>query len=189
MSDALRTKTFSSIVGKLHRNTKIQTISTATIELSHLCNFSCPHCYIRTSEKCDSELTIKEFIQISKELQKLNCVNVVLTGGEPLLHPLFDKIYRIFKRAGFFVTVMTNGYLLNKFLKLFIELPPKSIEISLYGITQIVFSTVTNKQYDYRTVLNNIVEANKHNMRLKLKAVLLKNNTTEISKYKEFAKS
>ena len=57
-----------------------------------------------------------------------------LSGGECLLIDDFLKIYRYIKEKGVFITVFTNGSLINEtVLECWKEFPPNSVEITVYN--------------------------------------------------------
>ena len=66
-------------------------IRSATIALLDACNFRCKHCYVRdTYNRYIDTTTVKKFLF---ELKEGGCIWLLLTGGEPLLHPNFLKVY------------------------------------------------------------------------------------------------
>lgn len=86
------------------------------------CNLKCKNCYIEKNPY----KTEDDFIELEKIKYSLNCVknlnlnSIYLTGGEPLMHPDFNKILRMcLKLAN--TTVMSNGTMINdkkvRFLK------------------------------------------------------------------------
>ncbi|MBR1617061.1 radical SAM protein [bacterium] len=89
---------------------------------SKTCNLKCKYCYIERNEFSNQEDFI-DFEKIKQALldikkQKLN--SIYLTGGEPLMHPDFNKILRMCLKLSD-TTVMSNGIMINdkkaRFLK------------------------------------------------------------------------
>ena len=83
-----------------------------TFELTCRCNFQCRMCYVhlqpdRISEY-GGELSAKEWLRIAKEAKEAGTVWLCITGGEPLLHPEFETIYRELSQMGFFITLQTT---------------------------------------------------------------------------------
>ena len=105
-----------------------------TFELTPRCNFRCPMCYVRlTSEETarrGGELPVEEWLRLAEEAKEAGTTWLCITGGEPLLYPDFEELYRELAEMGFFITLQTNGYLLakEKFQRLFDELPPQEYE-------------------------------------------------------------
>jgi len=102
-------------------------------EMTSRCNFNCAFCYIKDN-------SIKEEVNFSKSKEVLTSLiseglfEAYLSGGECLLLDDFIKIYTFLKKNGVFVTVFTNGSLINdEHLKCWKEFPPCSVEITLYN--------------------------------------------------------
>ena len=117
----------------------------ATIEIISQCNFRCVHCYIEN--KCRKDiLTFEEIEDFGNQIIRMGCLYVVLTGGEVLLHPDFERIYLFFIQKGVCVSVFTNGSLINdKIINLFTQYPPRVVEITMYGFNQDTYKLVTKK--------------------------------------------
>jgi MoaA/NifB/PqqE/SkfB family radical SAM enzyme len=59
--------------------------------------------------------------------------SVVLMGGEPMVHPEFDKILRWCQKNPLSVTIGTNGTLIEEYADLLAQPPMHSLEISIDG--------------------------------------------------------
>ena len=116
------------------------------VELTGYCNFSCPFCYI--NEENYHHSMIPRFPEFKKTLDffvEAGLVYCTITGGECLLHPDFEEIYRYLKESGVLVTVFTNGYLLtDRIVDLFKAYKPFKVEISLYGHNDASYAAATN---------------------------------------------
>ena len=84
-----------------------------SLELLPLCNMSCDMCYVRLSrEEMDQKGRIRggiEWLELAKQMRDAGTLFLLLTGGEPLLHPDFQLIYRELKKMGMIITLNTNG--------------------------------------------------------------------------------
>ena len=74
------------------------------------CNLTCKHCYT-TSADIDfpGELTTPEIYTVMDELKAFKVPVLILSGGEPLLHPDIFAISRRAKDMGFYVALSSNG--------------------------------------------------------------------------------
>lgn len=89
---------------------------------SNSCNLNCKNCYSKSSTFKKED----DFIPLEKVKETLNYIknnklnSIYLTGGEPLLHPDFNKILRMCLKITN-TTVITNGTMINdkkaRFLK------------------------------------------------------------------------
>lgn len=91
---------------------------TATFELTPLCNFRCRMCYVRLDESRIPEFgrlnSTDEWLSLASQAMKMGLYTVTLSGGEPLLHPEFEKIYVGLSRMGLLVSILSNGSLLTE---------------------------------------------------------------------------
>ena len=118
-----------------------------TFELTPRCNFNCKMCYVHLKEdqifKHGKELTADEWIRIAREVKKTGTTWLCITGGEPLLHPEFPKIWKELCQMGFFLTLQTNASLIKgEIIKLFENYPPRQVKITLYGTNDDVYEAV-----------------------------------------------
>lgn len=84
------------------------------LELTHSCNLRCLHCY-NCSGKERQELSFKKWMDVAKQLAKMNVFECVISGGEPLL--LGDKLFKIMSvlsDSGVKFIFITNGMLVNE---------------------------------------------------------------------------
>lgn len=69
-----------------------------TFELTPRCNFDCRMCYVHLKEdqilKYGRELNAKEWLQIAREAKDAGTTWLCITGGEPLMHPEFEIIWK-----------------------------------------------------------------------------------------------
>ena len=74
------------------------------------CNLACKHCYT-TSADIDfpGELTTAQIYTVMDDLKAFKVPVLILSGGEPLLHPDIFAISRRAKDMGFYVALSSNG--------------------------------------------------------------------------------
>jgi SynChlorMet cassette radical SAM/SPASM protein ScmF len=103
------------------------------------CNLACQHCWLtptfQSNEGTGGHLDYDLFELAIEEGLPLGLSQVKLTGGEPLLHPDFEKIVKLIKEKGLGVNIETNGILLTKSLVRFLkeESSLSHISVSLDG--------------------------------------------------------
>jgi len=100
------------------------------------CNLTCKHCYT-TSADIDfpGELTTPEIYTVMDGLKDFKVPVLILSGGEPLLHPdIFDISHRA-KSMGFYVALSSNGTLITKQnIRQIAEVNYQYVGVSLDGI-------------------------------------------------------
>jgi len=79
------------------------------------CNLTCKHCYT-TSANIDfpNELSTKTIYEVMDDLKAFKVPVLILSGGEPLLHPDIFKISQRAKDQGFYVALSSNGTLITE---------------------------------------------------------------------------
>lgn len=89
-----------------------QAFKSADWHLTTECNYNCKFCFAKHLDK-----EIRDLNLIKKCLRQLKVIGIEkinFAGGEPLLHPLFLEIIKTAKDMDFVVSVLSNGYYLNK---------------------------------------------------------------------------
>jgi len=79
------------------------------------CNLTCKHCYT-TSANIDfpNELDTETIFNVMDDLKDFKVPVLILSGGEPLLHPDIFKISQRAKDKGFYVALSSNGTLITE---------------------------------------------------------------------------
>jgi len=163
------------------------------IELTARCNNNCKHCYINLPsgdlQAKSSELTLNEIETIADEAVKLGAVWCTITGGEPLLRQDFEKIYLMLKHKGLLLSLFTNATLFNeKHIKLIKKYPPRDIEVTVYGATKDTYEKVTNQPGSYDLFIRGLNLLMESGVKIRLKAMALRDNIDELDKISEFCR-
>jgi len=165
-----------------------------SIELTKRCNLRCRHCYLgdhrgRSSAK-SRELSNKQWLAIIDEITQAGCLYLLITGGEPLLRRDFRDIYTHAVENGMLISLFTNGTLISEpVLDLLQELPPRDIEISLYGATAQTYETITGVKGSFQSCLEGIQLLLDRGLNVKLKTVLMTLNLDEFDAMEKMAKT
>jgi heme d1 biosynthesis radical SAM protein NirJ len=79
------------------------------------CNLTCKHCYAISADKdFPGELTLEQIYTAMDDLKAARVPVLILSGGEPLLHPHIFEISKRAKDMGFYVGLSTNGTLIDE---------------------------------------------------------------------------
>ncbi|KAF0127186.1 MAG: radical SAM protein [Elusimicrobia bacterium] len=155
---------------------------TAVIELTRRCPLSCRHCYLpeaRGRARPGRELSARQWLKIFRELAGLGSMNLVLTGGEPLLRPDLPEIAGGAASLGFGVTVFTTGLpAAPALLRALKKAGVSSFELSLYG-RPAVHDGITGLKGAQKRTLAAARLMKRLGFRVKLKCPLMRSNAGE----------
>ncbi len=78
------------------------------------CNLTCKHCYATSADKdFPGELSTEKVYSVMDDLDAFGVPVLILSGGEPLMHPDIFRISRRAKSMGFYVGLSSNGTLIG----------------------------------------------------------------------------
>lgn len=165
-----------------------------SFELTERCNLRCLHCYINqpagSQEAISRELTLPQVRSIMDQLADAGCLFMLLTGGEVMLRPDWQEVYRHIKQKGILISLFTNGTLVTPRIADFLaEYRPQDLEITLYGATQETYERVTGVSGSYARCMRGIELLMDRGLRLNLKSVLMRANHHELSEMQAIAES
>ena len=94
----------------------MDSINDVTIYLTHACNLECKHCYLSAGRPLSNELSADDWLIILDKLRSLGVKYIYLLGGEPtlLVRRGLLRIISHAKDLGFYVSMSTNGTLVNR---------------------------------------------------------------------------
>lgn len=165
-----------------------------SVDLTRRCNLRCGHCYHGPlppeARPVPSELCLEEWKRVLDEAGRAGCLFLLLTGGEPLLRREFGDVYRHAAGLGMLLTVFTNGTLVTpEVLELFGEIPPRSVEITIYGATDRTHDAVTGVRGSFAASRRGIEALLGRGVRLKLKTILMAENRHEFEGMESLAEA
>ena len=131
------------------------------VVVTEACNLTCPHC-IRGKQR-NAAMSSADFSRVLTQLNAQdNITAIILTGGEPLVHPCFlSLLHEAVKSFSRRVVVTTNGTLdITSAVK---TLNPAirdrlAIQISLDGTEHV--NDLIRGRGSYRRVINNVMQLN-----------------------------
>jgi radical SAM protein with 4Fe4S-binding SPASM domain len=181
---------FSIIVHQEGANTRVPL--NGTVEVTNRCPLACSHCYnnlpMNDLAARVRELSTDEHKRLLDELAEQGCLWLLLTGGEIFARRDFLEIYAYAKSKGFLITLFTNGTLITEKIADFLaEMPPFTIEITLYGATRETYEKLTQVPGSYDKCLRGIDLLLERNLPLSLKTVAVSLTKHEIPAMKQMA--
>ena len=143
----------------------VNNLLSANIVLTSNCNSRCLSCnYWKTKPKTLDKEKVYSFFEM---VNKKNCSSVVLTGGEPMLHPDFKEIVITAKENyNFIIILSTNGSLVKQHfddVKDYID----SYCISFDGCNKEQYELIRGMD-NYSTIINNIDIIKRYNENIQI---------------------
>ena len=162
-------------------------------ELTSRCNLDCKMCYIHKRENdCETikkEWCTQKWIDLAKECEKKGMLNLLLTGGEPLIRKDFFEIYESCKKMGMMVSINSNATCIDQnVINYFKDNAPTRINITLYGACAETYARLCGDGAAYEKVINAILALKKMGVLVKLNYSVTPYNIQDLSKVYEFAK-
>lgn len=150
------------------------------IALTNSCNQRCRHC--SNSARLNKNATFFD-IHFLKDILSCNPLIVILTGGEPLLHPKLLDIIKTVKNSGTYIRILSNGTLLSdSFLSKLKEAgwsKDDIIQISLDAVDDKVYESQRGKD-DLEIVKKSIKNTVDHGIQVDIHTVPTKLNIDQI---------
>ena len=190
---AIETGTYGDFSRIIHQQgTPARVPLNGTIEVTNRCPLACAHCYnnlpMNDIAARVRELSLEEHKRLLDELAEQGCLWLLFSGGEIFARRDFLDIYTYAKSKGFLITLFTNGTLITERIADFLaELPPFTIEITLYGASRETYEELTRVPGSYDKCLRGIDLLLERNLPLKLKTVAVSINKHEIQAMKQMA--
>lgn len=158
-----------------------------SIELLPLCNMNCDMCYVRLSRRemeAQGRLrTCQEWLEIGKQMKEAGTLFLLLTGGEPLLYPDFDKLYLGLRELGMALTINTNATLLDENWAVFFgKYKPRRINITLYGADDKAYQNLCHYPGGFEKTIKAVKLLVNNNVEVKLSSSLAKNNQNDMDR-------
>ncbi len=100
------------------------------VHLTSRCNLSCAHCYC--GEAGSDDLSVFRFRRMLEEFESGGGLRLILSGGEPLLHPFFWQLNDMLPGYDVRVVLSTNGTLLDR--RSVARLNAHEVQVSLDGL-------------------------------------------------------
>lgn len=156
-----------------------------TIELLTKCNWRCKHCYIPNHN--NNGINFEDLRNLLYELRDLGTLEVTFTGGEIFLRKDIFEIIELARSLHFRVNLLSNASLLDeeKIIKLS-KLNIRIFSTTVFSMEDSVHDYITNSRGALKKTLDNILLMKKYNIPIKIKTPIMKYNTFDYRKIKEF---
>lgn len=155
------------------------------IEITRKCNCKCEYCQILNMDNSDIDLELYQ--RILKQLRDLNCFEIRLGGGEPLLNSKLNEILQL--SEGFSIWLCTNGIMLTRDV---CELLKKhnvlGVRVSLDSLNSELHNKIRKNPFAFQNATKNMKLAKEVGLEVCLSMTIGHHNIDEVENMKKFAK-
>lgn len=164
----------------------------AGFEITPICNFHCDMCYIRKDNvqvnQMGGILHINFWKKVASQLKKAGCFFILLSGGEPLLHPDFKELYSYLAKEGFSIRLNTNGTLITEDIAdLLAAYLPRRVNITLYGSSNETYEKLCHVKNGFDRCMSGIKRLIDRNIPLCLNLTQVQTNQSDYREILAFA--
>lgn len=153
-----------------------------TFELTVRCNLHCKMCMFRHDDRENLELMAKEltaaqWIDMARQAAEAGTMNLLITGGEPLLRPDFCEIWEGIYRQGFVTTFYTNATLVTpRVMETLRKYPPHKIGVTIYGASPETYGRVCGHPEAFQKMVEGIHQLQTLPSQMEYRATIIKDN-------------
>lgn len=114
---------------------KLKNIKKVNISLTNKCNLECKHCCNQSSPREKTNLQLDDWKLVIDKLSQFNLMEIVFSGGEPLILPFFEEliVYAKNKMPMTKFNLLTNATLIDHYDVKFFKNNFNIIDISIDG--------------------------------------------------------
>lgn len=158
-----------------------------TFELTVRCNLHCKMCLFRHDDRENpvlkaNELTTAEWIDMARQAAEAGTLNLLITGGEPLLRPDFCEIWEGIYKYGFMITLYTNATLVTeRIMQTLHQYPPHKIGVTIYGVSGETYEKVCGHADAFDRAISGIRQLQTLPSALEFRTTIIKDNYSDFN--------
>lgn len=155
--------------------------------ITRTCNLRCVHCYSDSMAiRYPGELGWEEMQQVVADLAAYQIPSLLLSGGEPMIHPHFFDLVNLASSAGLKLTISTNGTLITPEKAALLKAAEVAyVGISLDGIGEI-HDRFRRKQGAFDAAVRGFKHCHAANQKTGLRLTLTRHNVENINLILDF---
>jgi MoaA/NifB/PqqE/SkfB family radical SAM enzyme len=183
----------ADLAGRLIRDTVLVRPETpygyarASYEVNLGCNYDCEHCYLGDKMFAGMDWPGRE--RLLQVMADAGVLWLQLTGGEPLIDPLFAETHAAAWDLGMMIMISSNGSQLDqpRTLDLLTTRRPYQLALSLYGATEESYDGMTRRRGSFRRFMRGLAAAHGAGLPMRINIVVSNRNAHEIPAMKAIA--
>jgi radical SAM protein with 4Fe4S-binding SPASM domain len=132
--------------------------------------------------KIQKDIPFNLFQKIVQEMEEIGVFEIILGGGEPLMHPQFSQMLQYLSGRRLFPAITTNGYFVNtRFIEMLESIEFRgSIQVSLHGKTPETHNRIVNHPRGYDRAVKAIKQLIAHRFNVSVATISSVLNYEEI---------
>lgn len=158
------------------------------IDITSRCNFECTHCNRSASPGNNMNLDLATIRRLATEAEQIGLRRIQILGGEPMCHPDFEDICRIFRQHG--ATKMftsTNGWLVNDKTINTLSQCFNEVQVSIHSIHPNIHDSITQRKGSWERAINAIKLLIGKGVNVIISMAVMPNNIHEMKPMAEMA--
>lgn len=158
-------------------NQSFDSFEVLCIEITNQCNFNCIHC--GNASYGNRNIGFEDIKRILEDFNLHNGKKLILSGGEPFLHPKFKEILDITKSHNYSLKISTNGFFLKNFNFDYVFDYDVGFRVSLDG-TKGVHNKIRGNPEAYDSLILSMKKISSHKKQLVIRTTVMKENKNSI---------
>lgn len=147
------------------------------IEITGRCNEHCVHCYIPNDNKPNHDMDESLFKGILRQCHDMGVVNMILSGGECMLHPSFAGFLKETAKYDFYVVILSNlTHLGDDTLEVLKNNPRFRVQVSLYSMNPAIHDEITRIPGSFIKTRDSILKLTENNIPVQINCPVMKQN-------------
>jgi len=159
----------------------------ASYEVNLGCNYDCEHCYLGEKQFAGMDWPGRE--RLLNVMAQAGVLWLQLTGGEPLIDPLFAETHARAYDMGMMIQISSNGSRLDqpRTLEVLTTRRPYRLTLSIYGATEESYDGMTRRRGSFKRFMRGLAAAHEAGLHMRINCVLSNRNAHERDAMKAIA--
>jgi organic radical activating enzyme len=151
----------------------------ASYEVNLFCNYGCEHCYL--GERPFAGLDLTRRMLLLDTMKNAGVLWLQLTGGEPLIDPIFPETLSYACELGMMAQISSNGSRLDneRTIELLTTYRPYRLTLSLYGASEASYDGMTQRRGSFKKFMRGLSAAHEAGLNLRINIVVSRHNAHE----------
>lgn len=160
------------------------------IDITWECNERCIHCYVPNSVKNHTTcMPLKKFCQTVDEFVEMGGKDIVLSGGEPLMHPSFEEMLHYCGEKGLTTAIFSNLTLLdNRLAEVMKSTNVGLVQVSVYSVNPDIHDSITKRSGSLVKTLLAIELLQAEGIPVQISCPIMRQNMNEVVNVMKYAR-